>query len=85
MAPMGEETKRVLAVPTGLLSGTGRLAANKFVEARMTVTVKLHALEFPAASVATQFTALTPSGKSDPDGGVQITMGVPALSDADTV
>ncbi len=37
----------------------------------------------PAASVATQFTVVTPSGKHEPEGGVQTTVGVPQLSVAE--
>ena len=42
-----------------------------------TVTVKLHRFVLPLASVATQFTVVTPDVKAAPEGGVQTTV-VPA-------
>src|ERR1041385_6249098 len=39
-----------------------------------TVTVKLHTLLLPLASVATEMTVLVPSENSDPDGGVETTV-----------
>jgi len=40
----------------------------------LTVTVNAHSLVFPDASVATQFTVVTPFGKVEPDGGVHTTV-----------
>ena len=40
-----------------------------------TVIVKLHTLELPARSVATQSTVLVPIGKNEPGGGAQTTTG----------
>ena len=38
------------------------------------MTVKLHTLLLPLASVATEMTVLVPSENSDPDGGVETTV-----------
>src|SRR5262249_48359976 len=46
------------------------------------VTVKLHAAVLPEASVAVQVTVLTPSGKHDPDGGLQAVVTPGQLSEA---
>src|SRR6266516_1508691 len=43
-----------------------------------TLTVKLHRLSFPVASVATQLTVLSPSGNTAPGGGVQMTWTSPS-------
>jgi len=50
-----------------------------------TVTVKLHRLVFPLASVAVQFTAVTPLINVAPEGGAQITVVPLQLSVADAV
>jgi hypothetical protein len=42
---------------------------------RLTVTVKLHELLLPAASLTVQVTVVTPTGKFAPEAGVQT--GVP--------
>src|SRR5512140_2304476 len=49
-----------------------------------TVTVKLQLSLFPAASVATQSTGVTPLGKTDPDAGVAVTVTPGQLSVAAT-
>src|SRR5437868_1603286 len=51
----------------------------------LTVTVNEHLLVLPAGSVATQFTAVTPLGKVEPDGGVQPKLTPGQLSVAVTV
>ena len=43
-----------------------------------TVTVKLLAPVLPAASVAEQFTVVTPSAKTPPEAGVQFTATLPS-------
>lgn len=50
----------------------------------LTVTVKVQATLFPAASEALQFTGVAPSGKRLPDAGVQFTGPAAQLSKADT-
>jgi hypothetical protein len=37
-----------------------------------TVTVKLHVAVLPDVSVAVQVTVVVPTGKQDPDGGLQL-------------
>jgi hypothetical protein len=41
--------------------------------ARSTLTVNEQAEEFPARSLALQFTVVEPKGKSEPEGGRQLT------------
>src|SRR5207244_12561725 len=45
-------------------------------DALFTWTVKLPLVGFPAASVAVQLTVVSPIGKSDPDAGAHVTVGV---------
>ncbi len=45
-----------------------------------TVIVNEQEAEFPAASVAVQVTVVVPRGKSEPETGVQITLGVETAS-----
>ncbi len=45
-----------------------------------TVIVKLQVAEFPAASVAVQVTVVVPKGKSEPEAGVQLTLGLETAS-----
>jgi hypothetical protein len=47
--------------------------------------LKLQLAEFPAASVAVAFTVVVPTGKTEPDGGLLITVGTEQLSVALTV
>ena len=42
-------------------------------ETDCTVTLKLQVAALPSASTAVQVTVLTPSGKTEPDAGVQLT------------
>jgi hypothetical protein len=49
------------------------------VTSRM-VTVKVHVLRLAAASVAVQVTVVTPMGKVEPEGGVQVTFVTAQLS-----
>jgi hypothetical protein len=44
------------------------------------VTVKLQEAVLPEVSVAVQVTVVVPSGKVDPDGGLQTTVATPQLS-----
>jgi hypothetical protein len=48
----------------------------------LTVTLKLHEAVLPAASVAVQVTVVVPTGKTEPDGGLQTmtTLPVPPLT-----
>jgi hypothetical protein len=55
-----------------------------FAAPRLILTVKLPLAELPAASVAVQFTVVTPAGKNEPEGGVQTMVGVEQLSVAIT-
>jgi hypothetical protein len=48
----------------------------------MTVTVKAQTVVFPVASLAVQFTVVTPTGKMEPLGGVQTTLAAWQLSTA---
>ena len=43
----------------------------------LTVTVKLHELVLPAASVTEQVTVVTPFAKAEPDEGLQATVPTP--------
>jgi hypothetical protein len=47
-----------------------------------TLTVKLQVAVLPLASVAVQVTVVTPTGKHEPDGGVQTTVTPGQLSEA---
>jgi hypothetical protein len=47
-----------------------------------TVTVNEQQLELPALSVAQQVTVVTPTGKTDPEGGVHVTVSSWQLSEA---
>jgi hypothetical protein len=51
----------------------------------VTVTWNVHELVFPAASVATQFTAVVPVVNVEPDGGVQTTAAPGQLSETSTL
>ena len=44
----------------------------------LTVTVKLHELPLPAASVTEQVTVVAPFAKAEPDEGLQVTVPTPA-------
>jgi hypothetical protein len=46
----------------------------------LTVTVKEHMPVLPDVSVAVQVTVVVPTGKSEPDAGTHMTVGVPQLS-----
>jgi hypothetical protein len=45
-----------------------------------TVTEKLQAAVLPEVSVAVQATVVTPGGKAEPEGGVQMTLCMPQSS-----
>ena len=63
--------------------GVGQVATGGCVS--LTVTVKLHGVVLPAASVARQLTVVTPTGKVEPLSGAQ-TMPTPGqLSVAEAV
>jgi hypothetical protein len=70
-------TVKLAGVPAGPAHSTtmfgGHWMAGGIVPS--TVTVKLHALLWPLASVAAQFTVVVPSENNDPDAGVQATVG----------
>ena len=46
----------------------------------MMVTVNVQRFVFPEASVATLVTVVVPTGKVEPDGGVETTVTLPQLS-----
>ena len=53
--------------------------------ASLTVTLKVQLCELPAASVAVAVTIVVPTGKTEPDAGLLMTVGTPQLSVAFTV
>ena len=56
----------------------------KPVKSYNTVTVKLQVLELPVRSVAWALTVVVPTGKTEPEAGLLVTVGVEQLSVAVT-
>ena len=79
-------SEKVTIAPVGLCCSTLRSGAGPIVGGSWsrTVTTKVTAALFPAASVAVQVTVVGPGGKREPEAGVQVTTGVGSAASCTT-
>jgi hypothetical protein len=76
------DAENVTTAPAALVAGVVMFAGTVTVGAWLSVTVtwKLALPVFPAASCAVQVTVVGPSGKVEPDGGLQVTGRAPLIA-----